>query len=116
MKKEIEVRELIRLPCTFKCLTLFTKPCREWLKTVETVSNEIHGNYITKEDQILTIAFGGHGNRRLNQVFEAYGFEYLDYLNPAKKDKVETKRKREISILGREAKHSFKKKQMPLQR
>lgn len=103
MKKEIEVRELIRLPCTFKCLTLFTKPCREWLKTVETVSNEIHGNYITEEDQILTVAFGGHGNRRLNQ-------EYPDYLNPTKKDKVGTKRKREISILGREAKHSFNKK------
>jgi hypothetical protein len=32
-----------------------------------------------KEDESLTTAFGARGKRRLNRVFDAISFIYLDY-------------------------------------
>ncbi len=57
----------------------FKKPCKEWLDTVETMCNEILGNYSKKEDQLMTAAFGTRPKRRLNRVFDALGLEYPDY-------------------------------------
>jgi hypothetical protein len=57
--------ELVRLPCR-----------RE---KIETMCNEILGNYTKKEHQLMTIAFGTWEKRRLNEVMDALGFEYPDY-------------------------------------
>jgi hypothetical protein len=50
--------ELVRLPYRFKFDKEFKKPCQEWFEMIETVCNEILGNYIKKEDQLKTAAFG----------------------------------------------------------
>jgi hypothetical protein len=71
--------ELVRLPYHFKFKKYFKKPCKEWLDTVETMCNEILGNYSKKEDQLMTAAFGTRPKRRLNRVFDALGLEYPDY-------------------------------------
>jgi hypothetical protein len=50
--------ELVRLPYRFKFEKQFKKPCKEWLDMIETMCNEILGNYTKKEDQLMTAAFG----------------------------------------------------------
>jgi hypothetical protein len=55
------------------------KPCKEWLDMIETMCNEILGNYTKKEDQLMTAAFGTRPKRRLNRVIDVLKFEYLDY-------------------------------------
>jgi hypothetical protein len=40
--------ELVRLPYRFKFEKQFKKPCKEWLEMIETVCNEILGNYTKK--------------------------------------------------------------------
>jgi hypothetical protein len=42
--------ELVRLPYRFKFEKQFKKPCKEWLEMIETMCNEILGNYTKKED------------------------------------------------------------------
>jgi hypothetical protein len=49
--------ELVRLPYRFKFEKEFKKPCQEWLEMIETMCNEILGNYTKKEDQLMTAAF-----------------------------------------------------------
>jgi hypothetical protein len=46
---------------------------------IETMCNEILGNYMKKEDQLMTAAFGIRPKRRLNRVMDALNFEYPDY-------------------------------------
>jgi hypothetical protein len=46
---------------------------------IETMCNEILGNYTKKEDQLMTAAFGTRPKRRLNRVMDALNFEYPDY-------------------------------------
>jgi hypothetical protein len=46
---------------------------------IETMCNEILGNYTKKEDQLMTAAFGTWPKRRLNRVMDALNFEYPDY-------------------------------------
>jgi hypothetical protein len=53
-----EKYELVRLPYRFKFQKRFKEPCNEWQELIETMSNEILGNYIKKEDQLMTAAFG----------------------------------------------------------
>jgi hypothetical protein len=98
--------ELVRLPFRFKFEKQFKKPCTEWLEMIETMCNEILGNY-TKEDQLMTAAFGTRPKRRLNRVMDALNFEYPDY------DRLDegargAKRKRVVSILSRQAARSVK--------
>jgi hypothetical protein len=50
--------ELIRLPYHFKFEKQFEEPCQEWLEMIETMCNEMLGNYTKKEDQLMTAAFG----------------------------------------------------------
>jgi hypothetical protein len=54
-KKE---NELVRLSYHFKFEKQFKEPCQEWLEMIETMCNEILGNYTKKEDQLMTTAFG----------------------------------------------------------
>jgi hypothetical protein len=69
---------------------------------IETMCNEILGNYTKKEDQLMTGAFGIWPKRRLNQVMDALNFEYPDY-ERLDKGAEGVKRKRIVSILSRQA-------------
>jgi hypothetical protein len=40
---------LVRLPYRFKFEKQFKEPCQEWLEMIETVCNEVLGNYTKKE-------------------------------------------------------------------
>jgi hypothetical protein len=71
--------ELVRLPYQFKFEKQFKEPCQEWLEMIETVCNEVLGNYTKKEDQLMTMAFGTRPKRRLNRIMNALNFEYPDY-------------------------------------
>jgi hypothetical protein len=102
-KKEAgKKHELVRLAYRFKFEKQFKKPCKEWLDMIETMCNEILGNYTKKEDQLMTAAFGTRPKRRLNQVMDALKFEYPDY-ERLDKDAEGVKRKRIVSILSRQA-------------
>jgi hypothetical protein len=94
--------ELVQLPYRFKFEKQFKEPCQEWLEMIETMCNEILGNYTKKEDQLMTAAFGTRPKRRLNRVMDALKFEYPDYewLNKGAEG---AKRKRIVSVLGRQA-------------
>jgi hypothetical protein len=93
--------ELVRLPYRFKFEKEFKKPCQEWLEMIETMCNEILGNYTRKEDQLMTATFGTQPKRRLNRVMDALNFEYPNY---ERFDKgAEGKRKRVVSILNKQA-------------
>jgi hypothetical protein len=93
--------ELVRLPYRFKFEKQFKGPCQEWLEMIETVCNEVLGNYTKKEDQLMTAAFGTRPKRRLNRVMDALNFEYPDYerLNKGAKGQ---KRKGIVSVLSRQ--------------
>jgi hypothetical protein len=94
--------EHVCLPYQFKFQKRFSKPCAEWLELIETMCNEILGNYMKKEDQLMTTAFGTQPKRRLNHVMDALNFEYPDYqrLDEGARG---VKRKRVFSILSRQA-------------
>jgi hypothetical protein len=71
-RKEVgKKHELVRRPYRFKFEKQFKKPCKEWLDMIETMCNEILGNYTKKEDQLMTAAFGTRPKRRLNRVMDA---------------------------------------------
>jgi hypothetical protein len=67
---------------------------------IETMCNEILGNYTKKEDQLMTAAFGTRPKRRLNRVMDGLKFEYPDY-ERLSKGAEGVKRKRIVSILNR---------------
>jgi hypothetical protein len=71
--------EFVCLPFRFKFEEQFKKPCTEWLEMLETMCNEILGNYTKKEDRLMIAAFGTRPKRRLNRVMDALNFEYPDY-------------------------------------
>jgi hypothetical protein len=81
--------ELVRLPYRFKFEKEFNKPCQEWLEMIETMCNEILGNYTWPK-------------QRLNRMMDALNFEYLDY-ERIDKGAEGLKRKRTVSILNRQA-------------
>jgi hypothetical protein len=94
--------ELVRLPYRFKFEKQFKEPCQEWLEMIETVCNEMLGNYTKKEDQLMIAAFGTRPKQRLNRVMVALNFEYPDYerLNKGVEGQ---KRKGIVSVLSRAA-------------
>jgi hypothetical protein len=102
LEEEKKKSELVRLPYHFQFKKQFKKPCQEWLDTIEVMCNEILGNYTKKEDKLMTAAFGSRLKRRLNRVMDALHFEYPDYerLNKGVEGQ---KRKRVVSVVGRQA-------------
>jgi hypothetical protein len=102
LEKEKKESELVRLPYQFKFKKQFKEPCEEWLDAIEVMCNEILGNYTKKEDQLMSAAFGSRPKRRLNRVMDALNFEYPDYerLNKVAEGQ---KRKRVVSVVGRQA-------------
>jgi hypothetical protein len=107
--------ELVRLPYRFKFDKQFKGPCQEWLEMIETMCNEILGNYTKKEDQLMTAAFGTRPKRRLNRVMDALNFEYPDYERLSKGAKG-TKRKRVVSVLSRQAARMVKEDEEALKK
>jgi hypothetical protein len=107
--------ELVRLPYHFKFKKHFKEPCQEWLDTIEVMFNEILGNYTKKEDQLMTAAFGARPKRRLNRMMDALNFEYPDYerLNKGAEGQ---KRKRIVSVVGRQAARMVKEDEEILKR
>jgi hypothetical protein len=78
---------LVRLKYTFRFREKFDKPNDDWLKCIEATSDELLRTYSKAEDDALSAAFGGRGNKRLNRVFDAIGFVYPDYCYPLRKGK-----------------------------
>jgi hypothetical protein len=107
--------ELVRLPYRFKFEKQFKQPCQEWLEMIETMCNEFLGNYTKKEDQLMTASFGTRPKRRLNRVMDALNFEYPDYERPSKGAEG-TKRKRVVSILGKQAARMLKEDEKSLKK
>jgi hypothetical protein len=102
-RKEVgKKHELVWLSYRFKFEKQFKKPCKEWLDMIETMCNEILGNYTKKEDQLMIAAFDTRPKRILNRVMDALNFEYLDY-EKLDKGGEGVKRKRVVSILNRQA-------------
>jgi hypothetical protein len=73
---------LVRLKYTFRFREKFDEPDDDWLKCIESTSDELVGTYSKAEDDALSATFGGRGKKRLNRVFDAIGFVYLDYRYP----------------------------------
>ena len=107
--------ELIRLPYRFKFEKQFKEPCQEWLEMIETMCNEILGNYTKKEDQLMTAAFGTQQKRRLNRVMDALNFEYPDY-ERLNKGAEGAKRKMAVSVLSRQAARMVKEDEKTLKK
>lgn len=61
--------------------------------------NVILGNFTNKEDQLMTVAFGGRGKWRLNKVMNTLKFEYPDYPNISKEVVACVKRNRNVSVM-----------------
>jgi hypothetical protein len=74
--------ELVWLKYTFRFGDKFDEPNDDWLKCIETTSDELLGAYSKAEDNALSAAFGGWGKKRMNRVFDAIGFVYPDYCYP----------------------------------
>jgi hypothetical protein len=86
---------LVRLKYTFRFRDQFDEPNDDWLKSIEAISDELLGTYTRAEDDALSSAFGGRGKKRLNMVFDAIGFIYLDYCYPLQRQG----KKRKIAAL-----------------
>jgi hypothetical protein len=110
-----EKYELVLLPYRFKFQKRYKEPCNEWLELIETMCNEILGNYTKKEDQLMTAAFGTRPKRRANHVMDALNFEYHDY-ERLDEGAGGTKRKRIVNILNRHAIWLVKEDQKALKR
>jgi hypothetical protein len=102
MKGTKKKYELVQIPYRFKFEKQFKEPCQEWLEMIETMCNEILGNYTKKEDQLMTAAFGTRPKRRLNRVMDALKFEYPNY-EQLNKGAEGAKRKMIFSVLSRQA-------------
>jgi hypothetical protein len=74
---------------------------------IEAMCNEILGNYMKKEDQLMTAAFSTRPKRRLNRVMDALKFEYPDYERLCKGAEG-PKRKRDVSVMQRQAARMIK--------
>jgi hypothetical protein len=115
LKGTKEKKELVRLPYKFKFEKQFKGPCQEWLEMIETMCNEILGNYTRKEDQLMTVAFGTRPKRRLNRVMDALNFENPDY-ERLDKGAEGQKIKRIVSVLSRQAARMVKEDEEILKR
>jgi hypothetical protein len=85
--KETDEGGLMRLKYTFKYGDKFVEPDDDWLKSIETLSDELLGVYSKAEDTALSAAFGGRKRKRLNRVFDAIEFVYPDYRYPIRGQK-----------------------------
>jgi hypothetical protein len=85
--KETDEGGIVRLKYTFKYRDKFVEPDDDWLKSIQTISDELLGVYSKAKDTALSAAFGGRKKKRLNRVFDAIGFVYPDYHYPTRGQK-----------------------------
>jgi hypothetical protein len=71
--RETDENGLVRLKYTFKYGDKFVEPDDDWLKSIETLSDELLGIYSKAEDTAMSAAFGGRGKKRLNRVLMQLG-------------------------------------------
>jgi hypothetical protein len=76
---------LVYLKYTFRYRDQFDEPNDDCLNCVEATSDELLGAYTRAEDDVMTLAFGGRGKKRLNRVFDVIGFVYPNYCYPSRK-------------------------------
>jgi hypothetical protein len=76
---------LVYLKYTFRFKNQFNEPNNDWLDAIEATSDELLRAYSRAEDEAMTAAFGAHGKKRLNRVFDVIGFVYPDYYYPTHK-------------------------------
>jgi hypothetical protein len=74
--------DLVRLKYTFRYGDKFDEPNDDWLKCIESISDELLGPYSKTEDNALSTSFGSRGKKGLNRVFDAIGFVYPNYSYP----------------------------------
>jgi hypothetical protein len=55
--------ELVRLKYTFRYGDKFDEPNDDWLKCIESISDELLGSYSKAEDNALSTSFGDRGKR-----------------------------------------------------
>jgi hypothetical protein len=115
MKETKKKHELVRLSYRFKFEKQFKEPCQKWLEMIETMCNEILGNYTKKEDQLMTAAFGTRPKQRLNRVMDALKFEYPNY-ERLSKGAEGVKRKRITNVLNRQAARMVKEDEKVLKK
>jgi hypothetical protein len=82
---------LVRLKYTFTFGDKFDEPNDDWLKCIETTSDELLGAYSKTEDNALSVAFRSQSKKRLNRVFDVIGFVYPDYCYPLRGQGVKRK-------------------------
>jgi hypothetical protein len=68
---------LIYLRYTYRYISQFDEPNDDWLQAIDATSDELLAAYSKAEDEAMTTAFGAHGKRRLNRVFDVIGFFIL---------------------------------------
>jgi hypothetical protein len=85
--RETDEGGLVRLKYTFQYGHKFAEPDDDWLKSIESISDELLGLYLKAEDTALSAAFGGRKKKRLIRVFDAIGFVYPDYRYPTRGQK-----------------------------
>jgi hypothetical protein len=82
---------LVYLKYTIQFRNQFDETNDDWLDAIEATSDELLGAYSRTEDKAMTAAFGAHGKKRLNRVFDVVGFVYPDYCYPTQKQGRERK-------------------------
>jgi hypothetical protein len=76
---------LVYLKYTFRYRSQFDELNDDRLNAIEATSDKLLGAYSKAEDEAMTTAFGAHGKKRLNRVFDVIGFVYPDYCYPSRK-------------------------------
>jgi hypothetical protein len=94
--------ELVQLPYRFKFEKQFKQHCQEWLEMIETMCNEILGNYTKKIRPIDDSSLRHPAKTKVKPGDGCSKFEYPDYERLSKGAKG-AKRKRIVSVLNRQA-------------
>jgi hypothetical protein len=72
---------LLYIKYIFRFRSQFDEPNEDWLDTIEATSDELLGAYSRTEDEAMTAAFGAHGKKRLNRVFDVVGHLFSNAMN-----------------------------------